>query len=616
LSFPKQTNPQERESAHVLRPEADRKRTQAEGVADERDQGLFEHLPLPAWVVDLETEAFLDVNDAAVRRYRYSRQEFLRMTVNAIRSEEDAARVLGLPSSRSFPDKGVARYHKKDGTIVPVEVISADIQFGGRPARLVIANDIARRREAEQKLALYRRIFTSSNDGIAIIDPNGLYLEQNAAHCQLTGYSDEELKGATPAIHLGEEQMARIVQELANTGRFRGEVISRRKSGETVHVDLSAFTMLDEIGRTVCHVGIKRDITERKRQDAQLRERLNELEALCRLTNTISRLDRLDDIYSAALDSIRLALQTDRAAIVLFDPDGKWRFKAWRGLSEAYRTRLERHESWPQGPRRALWIADVSAIAHGDGIWAAVLEEGIRATAVVPLESQDQVLGQLRLSFNAPHIFTEEQKHLIESIAGHIALAIERKQADDEIRQLNVRLEERSRIAENLIKDAPDPLFVVDLNGKILQVNDAVSQLLGLRPDEMLEQSLARFICAEEVQEFTRALREVVDRGVTRNAKLHPRNTRGEVIPSILNASALQDSDGHVVGAIGILHDMRGYERVVRDLERSQLELQDKILDLQQFEEVVIGRELKMIQLEREIEELRKQLKRQLRPPL
>src|SRR5438034_8872789 len=87
--------------------------------------------------------------------------------------------------------------------------------------------------EAEQKLALYHRIFTSSDDGIAVIDARGVYVEQNAAHCQMTGYSDEELKGMTPAIHLGEEQFTRIAEQLAQSGRFRGEALSRRKSGET-----------------------------------------------------------------------------------------------------------------------------------------------------------------------------------------------------------------------------------------------------------------------------------------------------------------------------------------------------------------------------------------------
>src|SRR5436309_7570811 len=132
--------------------------------------------------------------------------------------------------------------------------------------------------------------------------------------------------------------------------------------------------------------------------------------------------------------------------------------------------------------------------------------------------------------------------------------------------------------AESLIKNAPDPVFVSDLEGRILQANDAVSQLLGLRPDELLEQSLSRFISPEETREFTAALREVVARGVTRNARLNPRSASGEVIPTTLNASALRDPDGKVIGAIGILRDMRAYEQVVRDLEKSKSELQEKIL--------------------------------------
>src|ERR1051326_7247121 len=171
-------------------------------------------------------------------------------------------------------------------------------------------------------------------------------------------------------------------------------------------------------------------------------------------------------------------------------------------------------------------------------------------------------------------------------------------------------LDKARAYAESLIKNAPDPVFVSDLEGKILEANDAVSELLGFRRDEVVEQSLSRFISEEETREFTAALREVVERGVTRNARLTPRAATGEVIPTSLNASALRDSDGNVIGAIGVLRDMRAYEAVVRDLEESKTELQEKILDLEKFEEVVVGRELKMMALEKELEILRKELEK------
>src|SRR5437660_822032 len=112
----------------------------------------------------------------------------------------------------------------------------------------------------------------------------------------------------------------------------------------------------------------------------------------------------------------------------------------------------------------------------------------------------------------------------------------------------------RSLGADIIIANAPDPVFVSDLEGKILQANDAVSELLGFRPAELIEQSLSRFISPEETREVTAALREVVAKGVTRNARLNPRSASGEVIPTTLNASALRDPYGRVIAAIGMLH--------------------------------------------------------------
>src|SRR5207249_10652306 len=125
-----------------------------------------------------------------------------------------------------------------------------------------------------------------------------------------------------------------------------------------------------------------------------------------------------------------------------------------------------------------------------------------------------------------------------------------------------------------------------------------------------LEHALPDSLTPAETRRYTAALCEVVARGVTRNARLNPRSANGEIIPTTLNASALRDPDGRVIGAIGILRDMRAYEQVVRDLEKPKTELQEKILDLEKFEEVVVGRELKMIALERELESQRMELER------
>src|SRR2546428_3819953 len=104
-----------------------------------------------------------------------------------------------------------------------------------------------------------------------------------------------------------------------------------------------------------------------------------------------------------------------------------------------------------------------------------------------------------------------------------------------------------------IIANAPDPIFVSDLQGKILLANEAVSELLGFRKDEVLEQSLSRFVSQDEARELMIALREVVERGVTRNARLNPHSTSAEAIPASPNTSALLGPHGQDIAVIGIL---------------------------------------------------------------
>src|SRR5437773_1222423 len=163
-------------------------------------------------------------------------------------------------------------------------------------------------------------------------------------------------------------------------------------------------------------------------------------------------------------------------------------------------------------------------------------------TAPHPADRSDRALGADIIIANAP----DPQRTVLAAIG-----------TLPDLRELA----KRPPYAESLIKNAPDPVFVSDLQGKILQANDAVSQLLGFRQDEVVEQSLSRFISPQETREFTAALREVVERGVTRNAVLNPRSASGEVIPTTLNASALRDTEGNVIGASGVLRDMRELDK-------------------------------------------------------
>ena len=117
---------------------------------------------------------------------------------------------------------------------------------------------------------LYQAIFRHSREPVAIIDLQGVYLEQNAAHAQLLGYSDAELRSQTPAIHLGAAVFDEVARALAQDEEYRGDVVSRTKNGETRHLELSAFALRNEAGEPLCFIGIKRYITERKHAEEAL----------------------------------------------------------------------------------------------------------------------------------------------------------------------------------------------------------------------------------------------------------------------------------------------------------------------------------------------------------
>jgi PAS domain S-box-containing protein len=138
-----------------------------------------------------------------------------------------------------------------------------------------VANHVAfaiARKAAEEKLRLYQKIVQNSVDGIAIISPDGHYVEQNQAHEELLGYGMTDLQEATPAIHLGDEAYAHVAQNLSARGVFRGETRSRRKDGREIDVEIAAFEVLDGQGDVQCYVGIKREISQRKDAERKLRE--------------------------------------------------------------------------------------------------------------------------------------------------------------------------------------------------------------------------------------------------------------------------------------------------------------------------------------------------------
>src|SRR5881396_122142 len=124
---------------------------------------LFERNPQPMWVYDLETLAFLAVNEAAIVRYGYSREEFLAMTIEDIRPLEDVPEIVRLCSDlregglAPLGTGGKGRHRRKDGTLIDVEVAWSRLTFQDRDAVLVLVSDVTEQKREHEELREGRR---------------------------------------------------------------------------------------------------------------------------------------------------------------------------------------------------------------------------------------------------------------------------------------------------------------------------------------------------------------------------------------------------------------------------------------------------------------------------
>jgi PAS domain S-box-containing protein len=170
-------------------------------ASEEKYRFLFESNPLPMWMLSMPDRNFIAVNDAAVKHYGYSREEFLRMNAADIRPPEEVKRYMeslkqmkpGIYSAGIWPHK------KKDGTIIQVEITAHDTYLEHGPARIIMANDVTERLQAEEALKLSeetnRLIMNSSLNAIVCMDLSGKIIVWNLQAENIFGWAKEEVLG-------------------------------------------------------------------------------------------------------------------------------------------------------------------------------------------------------------------------------------------------------------------------------------------------------------------------------------------------------------------------------------------------------------------------------------
>ena len=225
------------------------KRTKVTEYGEAQYHCLFMNNPMPMWVIDVRSFRFLDVNDAAVDLYGYSREEFIRMTALDIRPPEEKERYKRAnhpvhihPGQYNW---GTWKHLKKDGGIIYVEIAARDIIFDEAAARLILATDITEKMKMAEKQSLYTAMINSSEDGIISKTPEGAITSWNRGAEMLFGYTEKEAIGQNismliPAENSNEEQ----------------EIIEKIKKGQYVqhYESVPRENLADKISTTLLQV--------------------------------------------------------------------------------------------------------------------------------------------------------------------------------------------------------------------------------------------------------------------------------------------------------------------------------------------------------------------------
>ncbi|MGH8077659.1 MAG: PAS domain S-box protein, partial [Lysobacter sp.] len=247
-------------------------------AAEAQYRFLFDNNPLPMWVFDRETLAFLAVNDAMLRTYGYSREELLAGTMLDIRPPEDAAaiRAAARLDTHERPQGRVWTHLRKDGSRLRAAIHTQDIEFNGRRARLVLALDVTERERSEERFQLVAR---ATSDAVYDFDvKNGQLWWSDSFYSQL-GYSRDDVAPTLDAwaelLHPEDHVRVNASLEAAladpAVSEWEQEYRLRRSDGTYADMVERGFLLRDEQGVTIRMVGGLLDLTQRHRYESDLR---------------------------------------------------------------------------------------------------------------------------------------------------------------------------------------------------------------------------------------------------------------------------------------------------------------------------------------------------------
>ncbi len=502
-------------------------------ASEEHYRELFENNPQPMWVSDRKTLSFLAVNEAAVKHYGYSREEFLSMTIQEIHPPELRVALSETVAKNTdvLRKVGVWQHRKKDGSLIDVEITAHELDFNGRPGRLVLANDITERKRAEEALRESEYRFKESQKAGRI---GSYFTDFRTGNWKSSEVLDEifgidanykrSIDGWSKLVH--PEHRKEMIEYLNHIiglkTPFEKEYrIIRPSDGEERWVSGHGELSFDEKGLPVSMIGTIQDITERKRAEE---------------ANTL-----LAQTLKSAQDCISITDLNDK---ILF-------------VNHAFLATYGYHEEDLIGKNIAMVRpTSISPLQVGEilpstltGQWHGELINRRKGGTEFPIELWTSVVND-----------GEGNPIAAVGVARDIT---ERKRAEEDLKKSEEKFRE-------LFENAPIGYHELDAKGSITKVNLTELRMLGYTLEEMVGKPVWEFVGGSELPR-----KRVLDKlaGLlppNKNAERTYIRKDGTTIPVMVDEDLFKNQRGEISGMRTVIQDITEKKRGEGALRRSE----------------------------------------------
>ncbi|MDI1354180.1 MAG: PAS domain S-box protein [bacterium] len=417
---------------------------------------------------------------------------------------------------------------------------------GGRVLGVVI---VARDVTAQKLLSKYSlSLIEASLDPLVTISTEGKITDMNEALANITGMPREKLTGTDFFDYFTEPQKAReVYQEVFAKGSVADSPLTlRHKNGKLTDVLFNGSVYKDDRGNVLGVVIVARDVTAQKLLS---KYSLSLIEASLDPLVTISTEGKITDMNEA------LANITGMTREKLIGTDFFDYFTNPQKAGEVYQ------EVFAKGS-----VADSPlTLRHKNGKLTDVLFNGS-----VYKDDRGNVLG-------------------VVIVARDITA---QKQA--------------SQYARNLIEANLDPLVFISPDGKITDVNEASVIATGIPREQLIGTDFSNYFT--DPPKEREAYQQVLKQGFVKDYSLTIRSSNGKLTDVFYNASVYKDTNGNVLGVFAAARDVTAQKKLAeREVVEREKEFM-RIAELEKFQKLTVGREIKMIELKKEIEELKKHI--------